>query len=203
MNPVDFFGEWAEIGKDIGMEKGHAKSVQFMIDKILENKSNSFTFLDAGCGNGWVVRKMNDIELCSYSAGLDGAKKMIEKAKTFDSDSDYFCSDLLDWIPNKKYDVIHSMEVFYYFVNPEKIIQKIYDTWLNKSGILVFGVDHYKENKSAINWPHECGVFMNTLSIDDWNKIIIDVGFKNITFWQIGKKNDWAGTLVFKAEKQH
>lgn len=200
-NPVEFFGNWAEIGKDEGMEKGHANSVQFMIDKILENRSKSFTFLDAGCGNGWVVRKMKEVELCTYSAGIDGAKKMIEKAKSIDEISDYFCSDLLDWKINKSYDVIHSMEVFYYFENPEKIIKKIYDEWLKDNGTFIFGIDHYKENKSAINWPQECGVFMKTLSIEEWKEILFNAGFKNIEYWQVGQKDDWAGTLVFQAQK--
>ena len=28
-DPIEFFGNWAEIGKDEGMEKGHNNSVQF------------------------------------------------------------------------------------------------------------------------------------------------------------------------------
>ena len=31
--PIDFFGKWAETGKDKGMEKGHAESVKFMVLK--------------------------------------------------------------------------------------------------------------------------------------------------------------------------
>ena len=57
------------------------------------------------------------------------------------------------------------------------------------------------ENKSAINWPQECGVFMNTKSINEWNEILVNVGFKNIQYWQVGEKDNWAGTLVFFAEK--
>ena len=34
-DPIKFFGKWAEIGKDEGMEKGHSKSVKFMINKLL------------------------------------------------------------------------------------------------------------------------------------------------------------------------
>jgi hypothetical protein len=40
------------------MEKGHATSVKDMIDFALQeraNKEKNFSFLDLGCGNGWVA----------------------------------------------------------------------------------------------------------------------------------------------------
>ena len=200
-NPVEFFGNWAEIGKDEGMEKGHANSVQFMLNKIIETQNPPYSFIDAGCGNGWVVRKVQENHNCNFVSGIDGAKQMIEKAKSIDPKGNYFCENLINWNPNQKYGVVHSMEVFYYFENPEKIIQKIYDDWLKDNGILIFGIDHYEENKSAINWPEECGVFMNTMSIKKWKNLLLNVGFKNIQNWQVGQKDDWAGTLVFLAEK--
>lgn len=58
---VDVFGTWAEQGKDIGMEKGHAAAVSEMLNfaiKERERLNEKFSFLDLGCGNGWVVRKI-------------------------------------------------------------------------------------------------------------------------------------------------
>ena len=200
-NPVQFFGKWAEIGKDEGMEKGHAESVQFMLNKVLENQFTPYSFIDAGCGNGWVVRKVKDQLNCNFASGIDGANQMIEKARLIDSETEYYCDDLLNWIPNQKYDIVHSMEVLYYFQEPSKLIEIFYKNWLTNSGKIIFGIDHYKENKSAINWPQECGVFMNTKSINEWNEILVNVGFKNIQYWKVGEKDNWAGTLVFFAEK--
>jgi SAM-dependent methyltransferase len=199
-SPIEFFGDWAEIGKDEGMEKGHTSSVNFMINKILENNS-SFTFIDAGCGNGWVTRLLNSNKNCDYSAGVDGAKQMIEKAKLINPSGNYFCGDLIDWIPSKKVDIVHSMEVFYYFKEPIKVFDNIYKNWLNREGKLVFGIDHYVENKTTLNWPEECGVYMNTKSIFEWKAILEKVGFKNIQYWNVGEKNNWNGTLVFYCEK--
>ena len=47
---VDVFGIWAEQGKDIGMEKGHAAAVSEMLDFAIKerehlNKNFSFVFL--------------------------------------------------------------------------------------------------------------------------------------------------------------
>ena len=53
---TDVFGEWAEIGKDIGMAEGHAVSVDEMMNFALKERLNigkNFSFLDLGCGNGW------------------------------------------------------------------------------------------------------------------------------------------------------
>ena len=52
---VDVFGAWAEQGKDIGMEKGHAAAVSEMLEfaiKEREQLNKNFSFLDLGCGNG-------------------------------------------------------------------------------------------------------------------------------------------------------
>tara|TARA_B100000029_G_scaffold328523_1_gene320846 strand:+ start:552 stop:1196 length:645 start_codon:yes stop_codon:yes gene_type:complete len=198
---TSFFGKWAESGKDAGMEEHHSESVNFMIDKISKNSNSGFNFIDAGCGNGWVVRKMKEHSSCEYSSGVDGAMQMIDKARNIDPEGDYFYSDLLEWKPNKKYDFVHSMEVFYYFRDVSKILGKIHKEWLCENGKLIFGIDHYSENKTSLNWPEKCGVFMNTLSIKEWKKLLSDTGFRNINYWQVGQKNDWLGTLVFYAEK--
>ena len=47
--PTDVFGEWAEKGKDIGMEEGHSASVNKMIGFALKERSEigkEFSFLD-------------------------------------------------------------------------------------------------------------------------------------------------------------
>ena len=93
------------------------------------------------------------------------------------------------------------MEVFYYFKDPSVLLKKIHKDWLSEKGKLVFGIDHYLENKSSLDWPEKCGVFMNTLPISKWHDLISEAGFKNIRNWQVGKKKDWLGTLVFYAEK--
>ena len=58
--PVDVFSDWAINGKDVGMEKNHKLSVNNMIEFSIK-KLDYFTFLDAGCGYGWVVRKVSKL----------------------------------------------------------------------------------------------------------------------------------------------
>ena len=56
-NATDVFSEWALGGKDEGMEKNHADAVSEMLTHLTYGIGTSFTIIDAGCGNGWAVKK--------------------------------------------------------------------------------------------------------------------------------------------------
>ena len=56
-SPIDIFSQWVDEGKDDGMEKNHMLSVKSMLDFVSKDLED-FTFIDAGCGNGWVVRSL-------------------------------------------------------------------------------------------------------------------------------------------------
>ena len=45
------------------------------------NIGEKFSFLDLGCGNGWVVRKVQEHNLCNKAVGIDGAYQMIKNAR--------------------------------------------------------------------------------------------------------------------------
>ena len=201
-HPIEIFSDWVRNGKDDGMEKNHMESVKNMLNFALKDLED-FTFIDAGCGTGWVVRMVSDMEKCFSSNGVDGSIKMIEKARGLDSLNKYDCSDLLTWKPNSKKDIVHSMEVLYYFEKPLLVIENFYNNWLNKNGRLIIGVDFYKENLSSHNWPEETKVsIMNLLSEIEWKKMFLDTGFKNVECWKVGKTKDWEGTLVVTGTKE-
>ena len=75
------FDEWATNGKAESMEKGHGGNVL----KFLKNISfdQSFTFLDVGCGNGWVIRYVTEIPTCKKAVGIDKSKKMKSNNRWF------------------------------------------------------------------------------------------------------------------------
>ena len=50
------------------MEKGHSKTVNKFLKSI--DFADSFSFLDVGCGNGWVVRAMAENTKCSRALGM-------------------------------------------------------------------------------------------------------------------------------------
>ena len=198
------FDEWAILGKDKGMEKGHHNSVTHMLDDVFEyyQKNNQkYSVMDLGCGNGWVVRKFKKHSLCNLAHGLDGAANMIKKAQKHDPKGMYFLENIETWTPTKKYDIVFSMETLYYFKCPNKIVEKIYNALLNKNGMIIIGIDHYLENEESLNWGKQFNLNITTFSIEEWKNIFKNVGFKNITCKQVEQNKNWKGTLVIKGEK--
>ena len=200
-SPIEIFSDWVDLGKDDGMKKNHSKSVKAMLNNVLKGL-NDFTFIDAGCGNGWVVKMVSEMDSCFSALGVDGSIKMINKAKRIDKISKYECAEISVWKPNQKKDVVHSMEVFYYFKDPLIVLTNIYENWLNKNGKFIMGIDFYYENKTSHNWPKKTNVdTMTLLSTQEWKNIVSKAGFKNIVSWREGEKNEWKGTLIISATK--
>ena len=199
---TDVFHDWALRGKDEGMERGHAQSVAEMIDFISvksEQRGTNFSAVDVGCGNGWVVRILADFQLCQQAIGIDGAKAMIEKAKSIDSENQYVFAGLPDYSPIEKFDYVHSMEFLYYLEEPEKMLQLFYDDWLKEGGWAVIGIDHYMENEDSLSWPEHVGVNMATRTINQWEGAWKKAGFNNVEHWIAGGKE--GVTLVFVGQK--
>ena len=199
---TEVFGEWAVQGKDKGMEESHALPVGEMLDFSLSKKKNKFTFLDLGCGNGWVVRKVAKNPLCFKAVGIDGAEKMISNAKSLSSDStEYILADIDTFQSKEKYDIIHSMEVLYYLENPKEVIKKISKDWLKDDGRLIIGIDHYYENTDSHSWQEKVGTRMLMLKEKDWIEMFKESGLKQIENWRANKNSEWEGTLVIAGKK--
>jgi len=201
---TEVFGEWAEKGKDIGMEKGHALAVEDMISFATEERINlkrNFSFLDLGCGNGWVVRMLENNQLCVRSVGIDGAKQMIEKASEDTSKSEFLLENIDTYRSPDKFDLIHSMEVLYYLENPALTVKKIADSWLNEGGRLIAGVDLYYENQESHSWEDRVGTKMMMLKEAEWMEIFSSAGLQEVESWRSNQSQDWAGTLVLTGKK--
>ena len=199
---TDVFGEWAAKGKDEGMEKNHAIPVKEMIDFILYNREKKFSFLDLGCGNGWVVREIAKNPLCYRAVGIDGSENMISKANSLSNDDiEYILEDINSFNSKEKYDIIHSMEVLYYLDNPKGILKKVLSNWLENNGRLIIGIDHYYENTASHSWEEKVGTKMLMYNELDWVQMFREVGFKQVESWRANKHKGWEGTLVITGRK--
>ena len=199
---VDVFSQWALIGKDEGMERGHAASVQAMLELAIPKLNGGFSAIDLGCGNGWVTRMLSELG-AGHSEGVDGSNEMITKATSKDSNHKYSLGLLPDWSPGRRFDLVHTMEFLYYLDDPAGMISIIHDEWLEENGILVAGVDHYLEHEESLTWPEHVGVHMTTLSIDDWKSAMVNAGFKDVEIHQVAGKENFPGTLVMMGRASH
>ena len=193
---TDLFSDWAEIGRDKGMANAHGPAVTEIISSTIDGRKKPFSFIDAGCGNGWVVRKVRSMPLCESACGVDGAKAMIDNARDVDPSGEYYLEDLFSWIPDKKADIVHSMEVFYYFTKPNLLTKHIVENWLNPGGTLVIGLDHYIGNPDSYEWSKDLNVHMSLLSEQDWLDMFADAGLSGCETWRANPSKDFPGTLV-------
>ena len=199
---TEVFSQWALIGKDEGMERGHAASVKAMLELALPKVKSDFSAIDLGCGNGWVVRLLSELG-ASHVEGVDGAIEMIKKAQEKDSEHKYSHGMLPEWSPGRRFDLVHTMEFLYYLDDPIEMISTIHDEWLNDGGILVAGVDHYLEHEESLTWSEHVGVHMTTMSIIEWKDAVESAGFTGVEIHQVAAKEGFPGTLVMLGQASH
>jgi ubiquinone/menaquinone biosynthesis C-methylase UbiE len=174
------FDKWAKIGRAELMEKEHSKTVLKFLNSIPFEKQ--FSFLDVGCGNGWVVRKISQIQNCKKAVGIDKSQNMITKAKSKikSSKENYLRTDILSWKFNGKFNYIFSMESLYYSKPMESALKKIYKL-LKPGGEFFCGTDFYSDNKATIPWSKIMNISLDLRSKKQWKKMFEEIGFETKT----------------------
>ena len=202
------FDEWAQNGKAELMEEEHGKNVLKFLESVSFDKP--FTFLDVGCGNGWVVRKIAKEENCKKSIGIDKSKKMIIQArkKIESKKEEYIYTDIESMKNREKFNFIFSMESLYYVNSIEIALEKIYKL-LKPGGKFFCGTDFYTDNKATARWAGIMKIQMHLHSKKKWKEFFRNAGFniktKNIK--DLKNKKKWKreyGTLFIigtKSEK--
>ena len=170
------FDKWAQNGRAELMEIEHGKNVLKFLETIPFDKS--FTFLDVGCGNGWVVRKIAKEKNCKKSIGIDKSKKMIIQSikKTEDRKEEYVHTDIESMDYRGKFDFIFSMESLYYADSIEIALEKIYKL-LKPGGQFFCGTDFYTDNKATARWAGIMKIQMHLHSKKEWREFFKNTGF--------------------------
>ena len=170
------FDVWAKTGRSEDMEKGHGTTVNQFLDKL--SIKQNFRFLDIGCGNGWVVRKMSQHPSCIQAIGIDKSKMMVKNAKSkiLSEKENYFVTELETWKTKEKFDIIFSMESLYYSVPMESALEKVFRL-LKKGGIFYCGTDFYSDNTLTTRWIKDMNVPMDLRSEKEWKKMFKEIGF--------------------------
>ncbi len=199
------FDKWAQNGKAELMEIEHGKNVLKFLKTISFDKP--FTFLDVGCGNGWVVRKIAKEKNCKKSTGIDKSKKMIiQSKKKIDSEKEEFIHTDIELMNNKrKFNFIFSMESLYYADSIEIALDKIYKL-LKPGGQFFCGTDFYTDNKATTQWAGIMKIQMHLHSKKEWKGFFQKTGFdvKTKQIKDLKNKKKWKrefGTLFIIGTK--
>ena len=170
------FDNWSNSGRAEDMEKGHKTTTLPFLNSLKLN--NKFSFLEIGCGNGWIIRNIVKKDNCIRALGIDKSFGMIKRARSMSKDvkEQFIHTDFEKYMFNEQFDIIFSMEVLYYMKSIQSAINKIY-TLTKSQGIAIFGTDFYLENKDTSHWGKEMNLKLHLFSIEQWNKLWTDVGF--------------------------
>ncbi len=171
------FDKWAQNGRAELREIEHGENVLKFLKTISFDKS--FTFLDVGCGNGWVVRKIAKEKNCRKSIGIDKSKKMIiQSKKRINSKKEEFIhTDIESMNHKRKFDFIFSMESIYYADSIEIALEKIYKL-LKPGGQFFCGTDFYTDNKATARWANIMKIQMHLHSEKEWKQFFKNIGFQ-------------------------
>ena len=199
------FDSWAKAGRAEEMEEGHGVTVGKFLGNTSFNKP--FSFLDIGCGNGWVVRKIAQLPKCKKAVGIDKSKNMIKRAisKQVSKKEKYVCTDIEHWKYYGKFDIIFSMESLYYSVPMEPALAKVF-RMLKTAGFFYCGTDFYSDNYLTKRWKKVMKIPMDLRSKTEWKQMFKETGFKT-TLRKVTDSNHrtkWKrefGTLFLIGEK--
>ncbi len=199
------FDKWAQNGRAELMEVEHGKNVLKFLETIPFDKS--FTFLDVGFFNGWVVRKIAKEKNCKKSIGIDKSKKMIIQSikKTDGRKEEYVHTDIESMDYRGKFDFIFSMESLYYADSIEIALKKIYKL-LKPGGQFFCGTDFYTDNKATARWAGIMKIQMHLHSKKEWREFFKNTGFdvKTKHIKDLKNKKKWKrehGTLFIIGTK--
>jgi ubiquinone/menaquinone biosynthesis C-methylase UbiE len=199
------FDKWAQNGRAELMEEEHGKNVLKFLESISFDKP--FTFLDVGCGNGWVIKKIVKEKNCKKAIGIDKSKKMIiqAKKKIQNKKAEFVNTDIESMKYRGKFNFIFSMESLYYADSIEIALEKIYKL-LKPGGQFFCGTDFYTDNKATARWAGIMKIKMHLHSKKEWKEFFKNTGFnvktKNIK--DLKNKKKWKreqGTLFIIGTK--
>ena len=183
----EIFDQWAESGRDAGMEEGHGDVVRQVIEAM--NIKPGEKVLDLGCGNGWATRLLAQTNAGVQAIGVDASPKMIARADELHSFTiraryDFGDFEELDF-PDAHFDRLFSMEALYYAEDLDKALAEAFRV-LKPNAIADVVVDFYAESPSTADWKERMGLeLMKYLGEADWKAAFERAGFTGLELQRV------------------
>jgi ubiquinone/menaquinone biosynthesis C-methylase UbiE len=160
MRIAEEFDDWAERGKDRGMEQRHWHTAKHALSRMPVEAGE--TVLDLGTGSGYILRALRDTANIGRGYGLDGSPKMLENARSYTDDEQIgFVRGDFDELPfaTDSIDHVFSMEAFFYAADPQQTLTEIARV-LRPGGTFYCGVNFFEESVHTHKWQDKVDIGM-------------------------------------------
>ncbi|WP_135667353.1 class I SAM-dependent methyltransferase [Halorhabdus rudnickae] len=177
MSVSDAFDEWAEDGRDQGMEQRHWHTAKHALERMPVEDGD--VVLDLGCGSGYAARALRGVGGAGRAYGLDGAVQMANNASSYTEDSRVgFMVGDFESLPFETDSVDHafSMEAIYYAGNPVDALRELHRV-LGSGGTFYCAVDYVADNPHTAEWDEYVDIEMTRWSRAEYREAFREAGF--------------------------
>lgn len=170
------FDQWAQDGKDKGMEQRHFHTAKHALARMPVERGD--TVVDLGTGSGYVLRALRDTADIGRGYGLDASPEMLKNARGYTDDTaiGYVRGDF-DSLPFESGSVDHvfSMEAFYYARDPHATLEEVRRI-LRPGGTFYCAVNYFEENHHTHHWQENLSVEMTRWSVSEYRRAFREAG---------------------------
>ena len=178
----DVFDRWSKAGRGEDMAKRHWPRVKQAFSQLPPSTGN---YLEIGVGSGYAIKYIATHQFLKGNChGIDVSGEMVRRSRANLAHLDHVTveqADFLLWEPSKPefFDIVFSMEVFYYFHDIQKGLDKAFSI-LTLGGQLWVLVNFYVENAISHDWPQRVGTPMQLWSKADYRQGFEKSGFVHV-----------------------
>jgi len=112
------------LGNDPYKWKGLDRIFQVKKDRDHHREPEGDSFLEIGCGEGYIIGRIKRMKPDARCVGLDNDPIAIKGARICHPSVEFICIDVYDYAPTEKFDTVILPEVIEHLEDPKKILAK-------------------------------------------------------------------------------
>lgn len=190
-NRTAAFQAWA---LDQAYQAAYARTV--FINSL--GKNRSLQILDVGCGSGRDADYFSNLGIVDRVVAIDPVDEFCKQTKLLIGDENVFCTDVLGYKSQKKFDGIYTMASLFHIKrnNLSLTLEKLYSL-LSENGILL---STFLSGGANINTQGIDGRWVNKMPLDMQKDYLIKAGFAIEFKFQVSIYNgEWDAIIARRA----
>ncbi|MFB6087537.1 MAG: class I SAM-dependent methyltransferase [Haloarculaceae archaeon] len=177
MSVSEEFDEWAQAGRDQGMEERHWHTAKHALARMPVEAGD--VVLDLGCGSGYAARALQETADAARAYGVDASPQMARNAREYTDDPDVaFLNADFEHLPFAEDSIDHcwSMEAFFYALDPHAVLEELHRV-LRPGGTFYCAVNYWEESVHTHRWDDRVDVEMFRWTEWEYREAFRDAGF--------------------------